>query len=353
VSEPSPPARLPDVLPSDVAPPDAPRSAAPSSAAPSSEAPPRAAPLPGVPRLAVVTGTGRSGTTLVTEVLARHPATGFVSGVDDKLWRLGSRGRWNGRLYRAGGARPSSLRALSEATALLERGRLRVAPSEAYALLDRHVLPGFSRPCRDLLAEDLTPPVRRRLVAFVEERRRAQGAEVLLQHLTGWPRTGLLREAVPDLRTVNVVRDGRAVASSWLQMGWWDGWRGPGQWLYGPLPPELHEAWERSGRSFAVLAALGWRVLVDAAERARALTPPGQWLDVRYEDLLADPRGVLDEALAFLGLPWTPAFEAGLRRHRLEGGRREAFRDELTAAQLAAVEEVLAEPLARWGYEPG
>ncbi|WP_299033109.1 sulfotransferase [uncultured Pseudokineococcus sp.] len=320
---------------------------------PAPTTPPSAAALPGAPRLAVVTGTGRSGTTLVTEVVARHPATGFVSGVDDKLWRLGSRGRWNSRLYRAGAPRPSSMRALSEATALLERGRMGVRPSEAYALFDRHVMPGFSAPCRDLLAEDLTPHVRRRLVAFVEERRRAQGAEVLLQHLTGWPRTGLLREALPELRTVNVVRDGRAVASSWLQMGWWDGRRGPDRWIYGPLPPELHEAWDRSGRDFAVLAALGWRMLLDAAERARALTPPGQWLDVRYEDLLADPRAVVGEVLHFLGLPWTPAFEAGLQRHRLEGGRREAFRDELTAAQLAAVEQVLAEPLARWGYAVG
>lgn len=211
------------------------------------------APQSGSPRLAVVTGTGRSGTTLVTELLARHPATGFVSGVDDKLWRLGSRGRWNGRLYRAGAPRPSSMRALAEATALLERGRLGVRPSEAYALLDRHVMPGFSAPCRDLLAQDLTPHVRRRLVAFVEERRRAQGVDVLLQHLTGWPRTGLLRAALPDLRTVNVVRDGRAVASSWLQMGWWDGRLGPDRWIYGPLPADLHEEWERSGRDFAVL----------------------------------------------------------------------------------------------------
>ncbi|MEJ5915157.1 sulfotransferase [Pseudokineococcus sp. 1T1Z-3] len=305
------------------------------------------------PRLAVVTGTGRSGTTLLTEVLARHERTGFVSGVDDKLWRLGSRGRHNGRLYRAGGARPASMRALAETAGLRQRGRLRVRPSEGYQLFDRHVMPGFSTPCRDLLAEDLTPVVARRLVAFVEERRAAQGADVLLQHLTGWPRTGLLREALPDLAVVNVVRDGRAVASSWLQMGWWDGWRGPDQWIYGPLPPALREQWERSGRSFVVLAALGWRMLVEAAEAARELVPPGRWLDVRYEDLLADPRGVLAGALEHLGLAWSPTFEAGLAHHRLEQGRREAFRDELTPAQLRAVEQAIAEPLERWGYLVG
>ena len=35
--------------------------------------------------LAVVAGTGRCGSTLVQEMLCRHPAIGFVSGLDDML----------------------------------------------------------------------------------------------------------------------------------------------------------------------------------------------------------------------------------------------------------------------------
>ena len=180
--------------------------------------------------LALVTGTGRSGTTLVQETLSRHPATGFISGLDDKLPRLNMAGRFNGRIYRRTAARDPKMRALSESTRLLERGRLRIAPSEAYGLLDRHVFSGFSTPCRDLLAEDLTPFLERRLQEFFTARIQAQGCDVLVQHLTGWPRTGFIRAAVPDTKVVNVVRDGRAVASSWLQMGWWDGWRGPDNW---------------------------------------------------------------------------------------------------------------------------
>jgi hypothetical protein len=300
--------------------------------------------------LALVTGTGRSGTTMVLETLSRHARTGFVSGVDDKLPRLNLRGRYNRALYQRTPPRDPGMRALSESRRLLERGRLRVAPSEGYRLLDRHVFAGFSRPCRDLLAEDMTPVFERRLHEFFGSRIRAQGCDVFLQHLTGWPRVGFLRAAFPDLRVIHVVRDGRGVASSWLQQGWWDGWRGPGNWLFGPLPAPLQREWEDSGRSFAVLAALGWRMLVEAFEAARALSPPDQWLDVRYEDALADPYRTFQRMLDFLDLTWDEAFDAGFSRHRLEGGRRAAFRDDLTSAQLAAVERVLADPLARWGY---
>lgn len=300
--------------------------------------------------LALITGTGRSGTTLVQETLSRHPSAGFISGLDDKLPRLNLTGRYNGRLYRWMPQRDSRMRALRESTKMLERGRLRIAPSEAYGLIDRHVLAGFSRPCRDLLAQDMTPYLQPRVANFFDSRIRSQGCEVLLQHLTGWPRTGFLRAAVPDLRVIHVVRDGRAVASSWLQMGWWDGWRGPDNWFLGPLDADLRQEWESSGRSFPVLAALGWKMLMSAFDEAQAACPADQWLNVRYEDVLADPRTAFATMLDFLGLEWDGAFEDGFGRHTIQAGRAAAYQEELTPAQLTAVQAVLEKPLSRWGY---
>lgn len=300
--------------------------------------------------LSVVVGTGRCGSTLVQEVLSRHPDVGFISNLDDRLARLNLSGRFNGPLYRRLGPRPPGMTSLRHSRRLLERGRLRIAPSEAYRLLDRQVTAAWSRPCRDLVAADLTPHQAARLRAFFDRRIQRQRCRLLLHHVTGWPRTGFLHAAYPELRVVHVIRDGRAVANSWLQMGWWDGWRGPDNWLFGPLAPADRQEWEESGRSFVVLAALGWKMLMAAFAEARALHPPGQWLDVRYEDLLADPSGQLDRMLDFLGLERGPAFERGLRRHRFHSDRGAAYRTELTPAQLAEVERVLEKPLAEWGY---
>ncbi|WP_433527944.1 sulfotransferase family protein [Micromonospora sp. CA-263727] len=300
--------------------------------------------------LSVVVGTGRCGSTLVQELLSRHPDVGFVSGLDDKLSRLNLAGRFNGPLYRRSMPRPVGMTSLRHSRRLVERGRLRVAPSEAYHLLDRQVFAGFSRPCRDLVAEDLTPYIAGRLRGFFDTRIARQGCRLLSHHLTGWPRTGFLHAAYPDLRVINVVRDGRAVANSWLQMGWWDGWRGPDGWLYGPLPPALRQEWAEHDRSFPVLAALGWKMLMAAYADARAAHPAAQWLDVRYEDVIAAPREQVGRMLDFLGLEWSPGYEKGFGRYQFHGGREAAYRDELTAAQLAAVERVLEKPLGEWGY---
>ncbi|HET7475009.1 MAG TPA: sulfotransferase [Dermatophilaceae bacterium] len=300
--------------------------------------------------LALVIGTGRSGTTLVQETLTRHPETGFLSGLDDKLHRLNLRGRLNGKLYRWTPPRDPGMRAWGESRKLVEAGRFRLAPSEGYQLMDRQIFAGFSTPCRDLLATDLTPFLRDRVVDFFASRERAQDCSVFVQHLTGWPRTGFLQAAIPDLRAVNVVRDGRAVANSWLQMGWWDGWRGPDNWIFGPLPEDLQAEWEESGRSFPVLAALGWKMLMRAYADARAAMPEGQWMDVRYEDLLERPRETATAMLQFLGLEWTADFEEGYRRHEIHPGRTASYRNELTTAQVDAIEKVLAGPLQEWGY---
>lgn len=301
-------------------------------------------------RLAFVSGTGRCGTTLVQEVLARHTGVGFISNIDDKLSLLNLSGRWNSRAYRAGSARSTELRPFRDRRSLLERGRARVAPSEAWGLIDRQVMSGFSKPCRDLLAEDLTPALRTRLTAFFERRVEAQRCDVLVHRLTGYPRTGFLHAAFPGARVVHVVRDGRAVANSWLQMGWWDGWRGPENWYLGPLSDKQYDAWVASGRSFPVLAALGWQMLIESFEQAARVYPAAQWLQVRYEDVLADPRHWYGVILDFLGLDWSREFEAGLARHTFSAGRADAYRSTLAPRDLAAMEHAIGETLSRYGY---
>jgi hypothetical protein len=92
-------------------------------------------------------------------------------------------------------------------------------------------------------------------------------------------------------------------------------------------------------------------MLVEAYEAARALTPDDQWLDIRHEDVLADPRDTFGRVLDFVGLDWTPDFEDGFSRHTIEQHRRTPWRDELTSPQVEGIERVLAEPLSRWGYE--
>lgn len=284
-------------------------------------------------------GTGRCGSTLLYEVLARHPQVGFVSNWDDRSALTPRFLRRNaGKIYRL------------TTVPRLEKRRLRVRPCEAQRALSREVSPAVVDPFRDLTADDVTPWLAERLRHFFAKRAAEQRVDRFIHKFTLWPRAAFLHEIFPEARFVHIVRDGRAVANSHLQMTWWRGHLGPSRWKLGPLPSPYREEWEKEGRSLVHLAGIGWQIQMDAFEIARAAVPAEQWLEVRYEDLLADPRKYVDVVLEFLGLPWTRQFERGFARHVFRPGRLDAFRRDLTAEQLELLTRTLSPHLHRYGY---
>jgi hypothetical protein len=292
----------------------------------------------GASRFVFVLGTGRCGSTLVEEVLCRHPAVGFVSNLEDRFNLPVSAGRWNGSLYRRLPA------------AVTQKSRIRYAPSEAYQVLAREVSPLLASAPRDLLASDVTPWLESRFRAFFTERAHAQSTDTFLHKFTGWPRSGFIRGVFPSARFIHVVRDGRAVANSWLQMPWWLGYEGPDHWQWGPLPADLAAEWQESGESFVVLAGLLWKMLIDAFDLARKEIPASDWLEVRYEDVAANPRTAFAKMLKFCGLPWDAEFERGFERHTFTASRSDAFRRDLAAPDVERLSRILASPLASRGY---
>jgi len=289
------------------------------------------------PTFVFVLGTGRCGSTLVHDVLARHPGVGSLLNVED---RLGSQvsGRWGQAIYRRLPVR------------FTEKGRARLAPSEGYEILERRVSPVLSRPVRDLVADDATPWLSERVRDFFDRLGAARRSPVVLHKFTGWPRARFLHAVLPSARFVHVVRDGRAVANSLLQMPWWRGYEGPEAWGWGPLPDLDEKEWEASGRSFPVLAALQWRLLMDAFEDAQAEVPAELWHEVRFEEFVDAPREQTRSLLEFAGLTWTDAFERNFRHHRFRTARKDAYLRDLGRRDLEDVEGVLADRLERLGY---
>jgi hypothetical protein len=168
------------------------------------------------------------------------------------------RGRWNNALLRRAAPRDRRLGPFQDRPQLIERGRLRVAPSEGWQLLERQVSPILVTPYRDLLASDVTPWLETRLRRFLERRMAAQGRRVFLHHVTGWPRARLLHAVFPEARFIHVIRDGRPVANSLLQMSWWTATKGPLAGFSGRFPSRTPGSGRPSGpRSSFSLALNG------------------------------------------------------------------------------------------------
>jgi hypothetical protein len=183
-------------------------------------------------------GSGRCGSSLIHELVARHRDVGFISNFDDNLAFLRGLGRFNNAILRSPIGR------------FTKKGRLRFAPSEAYSIISRQVSPIYANSCRNLQPTDVTPSLKRKFRDFFLDRYRAQSKPVFLHKYTGWSRASFFKEIFPDARFVHIVRDGRAVANSFLQMDWWTGYESPEKWYLGPLSDEDEKAWRESGKSF-------------------------------------------------------------------------------------------------------
>jgi Sulfotransferase family len=290
------------------------------------------------PAFVFVLGTGRCGSSLLHEIVAQHEDVGFISNLDDRLPLPPVMGRWNGPLYRR------------VPLFMTEKGRLRFAPSEGYRVLTRQVSPVIATPVRDLLASDASPWLAARFARFFETRAAAQDRDVFLHKFTGWPRARFIAAALPEARFIHVIRDGRAVASSLLQMPWWRGFEGPTGWGWGPLSDDDQRAWESAGRSFAVLAAIEWRILIDAFAEAKAAIDPDRWIEVRYEDLVRDPIATTKGVMEFMGLPWSKVFEDRSDRYTFDVSRAEAFRGDLAPSDVSDIEAVIGSRLKALGY---
>jgi omega-hydroxy-beta-dihydromenaquinone-9 sulfotransferase len=280
-----------------------------------------------------IIGTGRCGSTVFHDLLAQHPRVTWLSHLTN---RHPTRPQLNSLLLKFF-AVPGADRIL----------RKQWYPVEAYRFWD-HYYRGFGMPYRDLFAEDLFPgciePLRAAARACVTPAR-----PHLLCKITGWPRLGFLNTVYPQAKFINVIRDGRAVAASLLRVKFWRGWHGPDSWGWGPLSTEQNERWKGYRHSFVALAGLQWEILMDAYERTKHIVPPERMLEVRYEELCADPIGVTRRAADFAVLDFPEAFQRRVERLRLES-RNDKWKQGLSAEQQGVLNECIRGPLSRWGY---
>jgi len=155
-------------------------------------------------------------------------------------------------------------------------------------------------------------------------------------------RIALLREAFPDARFIEIVRDGRAVALSLANVDWW-----PDSvvWWCGMTPRQ----WQAKGRDPWELCAREWVEELHVTEHGLARVPERQRLTISYEQLVRDPHGTLSGVALFAGLD--PAVAgAGWLDGVAFPNRNEAWRTRLDSAAIATIEAVEGDDLRRYGY---
>jgi hypothetical protein len=286
-----------------------------------------------------IVGVGRSGSTIFHEMFCRHSQVAWISKLCDILPQQTG---LNNLLLES-----LDTILVGQIVQNLVIQRRWIKPSEAYHFWEQHC-PSFSVPCRDLGAEDVTNQKRQAIQKALSNLLTARRKRLLVK-ITGWPRMGFLKEIFADAKFIHVVRDGRAVVNSILEVDWWEGWRGPQNIRGGSLLPSQLEQWEQYNQSFVALAAIEFNSLMDAMQRAKLNIKPKNFLEIRYEDLCENPVDVFRQAIDFCELEWLPEFEQSIQGFNLRNTNYKWQKD-LTLHQQEILENLLTPYLEFYNY---
>lgn len=186
----------------------------------------------------------------------------------------------------------------------------------------------------------LTPAQRakwkRVFLRFVKEVTLRTGKRLVLKSPPHTARVPLLLEVFPDAKFVHIVRDPRAVFPSTINL-----WKSLAR-FHGLQAPVCDGVEEKVLREF--------RVIYDRLEEARPLFKPGQFTEVRYENLVQDPVGEVEKVYAALDLGDYAAVRPRIEEYQRQNANYERNRFDLTDAQRGAIDERWGDVIKRYGY---
>jgi hypothetical protein len=204
-------------------------------------------------------GSGRSGTTLVRAIFDSHPQLA-IPGESNFISAMGK----NRHRYE----KSDGLDSEAFLSDLLAHPRFRLwgVPDDVVRASFAESPPG-----------DFADGVRRAFELYAVRRGKSRYGDKTPGYVMHLP---LLAELFPEARFVHIIRDGRNVALSYVEVS------------FGP------ESLEQ--------AALRWRRFVDRGRRTGARLGPTRYLEVRYEDLIEHPEETVRAMCRFFDIGFDP-----------------------------------------------
>ena len=243
-------------------------------------------------------GTGRSGTTIISEMLFQHEDLAWPSNYQEKVPTIPSinllRGLFDNRFWRLIGKKKGLYGSAFYNKFLFE-------PGENYAMW-QYLVGNEIDFSRGFLLDEKASPERREFIrGYFTQMVKAQGKKRLAFKITGPPRMGFLLSIFPDAIFVQINRNTIPTISSLLKVNFWRTQGRTRLWWTGPYDT-AEEDWARENRDNPELMTAFQLKKIHWAEQTEAARYQPRILAVKYEDFTADPLREIKRILDYCGL---------------------------------------------------
>lgn len=245
-----------------------------------------------------IIGVARSGTTLLLNLFVKHPDLAWFSNIIDQYPQYA----WLSFLSRIWdipyfgnkiGGRISGLQHSHESINVYKYCRIHKQIYKKQRVLDEQDVEEFqAQQFRRILSKTLHYWGKPRFIN---------------KNTNNCMRIRYLNAIFPDAIFVHIIRDGRAVANSLLNVDWWPKLN---LWWADYTPRE----WETLGNSPIRLCAIHWKREIQSILNSITHVDPKRIVSVRYEDLVQDTTNQMKFLIDKCGLSWNEFYEQQLQK---------------------------------------
>ena len=256
----------------------------------------------------ILFGSGRSGTTIISEILFQHedlawhnnyqeifptlPQINYLRRLfDNKWWRLI-------KFWNFVGVSKNTRQ--NRSTQLLNLAIF--SPIERYNFWEKVTGRRIDFSRGFLLDTKATEEEKTHIRSLLAKQVKYQGRKRLIMKFTGPARLEYLTSIFPDAIIVNIVREPIATVRSWLEVGFWQTKGINRLWWTGAYSPEEEAEAETLKNDPALITAFQYKKLIETTEYEIKKLGLSVY-ESYYEDFVKDPHRFIQTLMDFMQLP--------------------------------------------------
>jgi hypothetical protein len=283
----------------------------------------------------IIFGTGRSGTTVISEIIFQHEDLAWHSNYQELFPKFAGinymRRLFDNRFWRIIGMNTQNNRSFSN--------YMLFRPIERYdfweAVTGERI--DFSRSF--LLNEKATEEEREKIRTFFAKIVKFQNRKRLAIKITGPARMEYLMSIFPDAQFIDIRREPVAIIRSWMEIYWNEQITNQLWWQGAYTEAELKKANELSSNKF-LFAAFQYKKLMETTEQEIEKMHPDIYT-AYYEDFVKDPKAFINKMMEFLHLEPSKLVDKFMNKLSIANRNERQASSEKTEISDATKKEIL------------
>lgn len=280
-----------------------------------------------------VVGSGRSGTTILYNILSTHQDLCWFSTYSNIFPSLPNIAILH-RIFDI----PGIGRSIRNSIPKKDSFKFTPRPTEGGNIYHNYC--GFEHG-RKTTEDDFDQDKETKLKKIIKKHLKATGKKRFISKQTANnQRIRLINKMFPNAYYVHIIRDGRAVANSLFHVNWWndvDNW-------FGDNPSK----WQEMGNDPIVLCGMSWEKDVEEILTNKYLFED-RYIEIRYENLVEDTKNIVRKIIDFCELQWSDVFGRNIPPKLPNMNYK--WKEQLTETQKKKLNESLKKSLDKFDYD--